>query len=186
MAKVSKSFRYGNHDVTLETGEIARQARRRRHGQHGRHRRARHGRRRDQGARRPGFLPAHRRLPGKVLLGRPHSRRLLQARRPPDRKGDADFAPHRSSGAPAVPRGVQERSAGHRDRALDESRDRRRHSRADRRVGRADAGRHAVQGPDRRRARRLRERPVPPQSDARRSSRRPISISSSPAPPTRC
>ena len=26
MAKVSKSFRYGNHDVTLETGEIARQA----------------------------------------------------------------------------------------------------------------------------------------------------------------
>ena len=26
MAKVSKSFRYGNHDVTLETGEVARQA----------------------------------------------------------------------------------------------------------------------------------------------------------------
>ncbi|HKE46445.1 MAG TPA: polyribonucleotide nucleotidyltransferase, partial [Rhodanobacteraceae bacterium] len=26
MAKVTKSFRYGNHDVTLETGEIARQA----------------------------------------------------------------------------------------------------------------------------------------------------------------
>jgi polyribonucleotide nucleotidyltransferase len=26
VAKVSKSFRYGNHDVTLETGEIARQA----------------------------------------------------------------------------------------------------------------------------------------------------------------
>lgn len=26
MAKVSKTFRYGNHDVTLETGEIARQA----------------------------------------------------------------------------------------------------------------------------------------------------------------
>ncbi len=26
MAKVTKSFQYGNHQVTLETGEIARQA----------------------------------------------------------------------------------------------------------------------------------------------------------------
>ena len=26
MAKVTKSFQYGNHEVTLETGEIARQA----------------------------------------------------------------------------------------------------------------------------------------------------------------
>ena len=26
MAKVTKSFQYGNHEITLETGEIARQA----------------------------------------------------------------------------------------------------------------------------------------------------------------
>ena len=64
------------------------------------------------------FFPLTVDYVGEVLLGRPHSRRLLQARRPPDREGNADLAPDRSPGASAVPGRVQERSAGHRDRCV--------------------------------------------------------------------
>ena len=59
--------------------------------------------------------------------------------------------------------------------------DRRRHPRADRRLGRAVAGRRAVHGPDRRRARRLQGRPVPAEPDRARSSRTRSSTWSSPA-----
>ena len=117
VAKVTKTFQYGNHEVTLETGEIARQAggavmvsmggtvvlvtavaaTKAREGQD--------------------FFPLTVDYQEKFYSGRPHPRRLLQARRPPDREGNADLAPDRSPGAPAVPGGIQERSAGHRHRA---------------------------------------------------------------------
>jgi polyribonucleotide nucleotidyltransferase len=92
VAKISKSFQYGNQTVTLETGEIARQA---------------------GGAvmvscdgtvvlctavaaktaaRRAGLLPADGGLPGEVLRRRPHPGWLLQARRPRDREGNADLS----------------------------------------------------------------------------------------------
>ncbi len=41
------------------------------------------------------FFPAHRKLPGADLRRGQDPRRLFQARRPPDRKGDADIASHR-------------------------------------------------------------------------------------------
>ena len=42
------------------------------------------------------FLPLTVNYQEKFLRRRPHSGRLFQARRPPDRKGNADIAPHRS------------------------------------------------------------------------------------------
>ena len=136
---------------------------------------------------RPGLLPADRQLRREDLRRRPDPRRLLQARRPADREGDADLAPDRPADPPAVPGRLLQRSAGHRDGAVAEPRDRSGHPRAARRVRRAGAVRHAVQGPDRRRARRLQGRPVPAEPDARRElqdSR--SSTSSSPAPQTPC
>ena len=55
-----------------------------------------------------------------------------------------------------------------------------------RRVGGADALRRALHGPDRRRARRLRQQRIRAQPDARRDGARASSISSSPAPRTPC
>ena len=124
------------------------------------HRRAGHRRRRQDGARRAGLLPAHRRLPGKVLRRRPHPGWLLQARRPPDREGNADLAPDRSPDPPAVPGRIQQRSPDHRDGDVDESGSRRRHPGADRRVRRA----RAVA------ARRSRARSAPPRSVTRTAS----------------
>ena len=93
MAKITQSFQYGSHTVTLETGEIARQA---------------------SGAclasmgdtvvlvtvvaqREPmpgkGFLPDDGRLPGTHLRRGTHSRRLLQTRRPAVREGNPHLAP---------------------------------------------------------------------------------------------
>ena len=97
--KVTKSFQWGQHKVTMETGEIARQA---------------------GGAvlvdmdgtvvlatvvaktdAKPGqdFFP----LTVDDLRRRPHSRQLLQARRPPERIRNADLAPDRPPDSPIVP-----------------------------------------------------------------------------------
>src|SRR5262249_58388077 len=48
------------------------------------------------------FLPTDGQLPGKDLRRRQDPRRLLQARRPPEREGGADLAPHRSPHPAAV------------------------------------------------------------------------------------
>ncbi len=101
--KVTKTFQYGQHQVTLETGEIARQA---------------------SGAvmvsiedtvvlatvvarkdAKPGqdFFPLTVDYVEKSLCRRPHSRWFLQARRPSFGKGNPDLAPDRSSDPPAVP-----------------------------------------------------------------------------------
>jgi polyribonucleotide nucleotidyltransferase len=66
----------------------------------------------------PGLLPADRRLPGEDLRRRQDPGRLLQARRPSDREGDADLAPDRPPDPPAVPEGFKQRSAGRRHRAV--------------------------------------------------------------------
>ena len=90
--KVTKTFQWGQHTVTLETGEIARQS----------------GgavvvdiedtvvlatvvakTERQAG---PGLLPADRRLHREDLRRRQDPRQLLQARRPPERARDADLA----------------------------------------------------------------------------------------------
>ena len=124
MSVVSKSFPYGPHTVTIETGEIARQA----DGavrvsmgdtvvlvtavrQADRHSRA-------------GFLPAHRQLHREDLRRGPHPRRLLQARRTSDREGDAHLASHRPPDPAAVSRRLLQRRAGGRDRAVAGSGDR--------------------------------------------------------------
>ena len=79
MSAIKKTFTYGRHLVTLETGEIARQA---------------CGAvlvnmddtvvlvtvvAQERSQARSGFLPADRRLPGKNLRCRTHPRRLPQA-----------------------------------------------------------------------------------------------------------
>ena len=104
----------------------------------------------------------------------------------PDREGNADLAPDRSSDPPAVPRELSQRDAGRRHRRWRTTGERSRHRGDDRHVGRAHDLRHAVHGPDRRRARRLHRRQVRRQPDHRRSSRRARSTSSSPAPRKAC
>ena len=139
--KVTKSFQYGEHTVTLETGEIARQA---------------------GGAvlvtvddtvvlatvvasktAKPGqdFFPltvdyiektyAAGKIPGGFFKreGKPSEKETLT--QPPDRP----------SAAPAVPRRLLQRSPGHHPRAVGQSRDRSGHPRDDRRVGRASPSR---------------------------------------------
>ena len=102
--KVTKSFQWGNHNVRLETGEIARQA---------------NGavivdmedtvvlatvvaKRGEAG---PGLLPAHGGLHREDLRRRQDPRRLLQARRPAVREGNAHLAPDRSPARPLFPEG---------------------------------------------------------------------------------
>ncbi len=114
VAKITKTFQYGKHTVTLETGEIARQAggavivkfddtvllvsavaaKSAREGQD--------------------FFPLTCRLPGEVLRRWPHPGWLLQARRPPDREGNADLASDRSPDRLTVPGRLQRRSPDHR------------------------------------------------------------------------
>ena len=53
------------------------------------------------------FFPLTVNYQEKLLRRRQHSRRLLQARRPPDREGDADLAPDRPADPPALRRGLQ-------------------------------------------------------------------------------
>ena len=132
-------------------------------------------------------LPAaHRQLHREILRGRPHSRRLLQARARSDRKGHADLAPDRPSDPSAVRRRLALRHPGDHHRAVARPGERSRHRRHDRRVGRADAVRRALHGPDRRRARRLHQQRIRAQSDHRRDEGEHSSISSSPAPRTPC
>ena len=103
MKPIKKTIQYGRHTLTLETGEIARQA---------------------DGAVlvslddtvvlvtvvgktevKPGqdFFPLTVDYQEAHLRRGQNSRRLLQARRPPFRKGNPDLAPDRSSVASAVP-----------------------------------------------------------------------------------
>ena len=119
-------------------------------------------------------LPAaDRRLSGKDLCRGPHSRRLFQARRPPDRKGDAGLPPDRPPDPSAVRRWLAQRDPGDRHRAVARHGERSRYRGAGGVIRRADAVGRAVQGPDRRCARRLRQRRVHPQSDAGRDGRDP-------------
>ena len=183
---IKKSIQYGQHTLTLETGEIARQA---------------------GGAvlaslgdsvvlvtcvaaktakARPGLLPADRRLPGEDLRRGQDPRRLLQARRPSVGEGDPDLAPDRPSAAAALPGRLLQRRADRRDRDVGRSGNRSRHSGDDRRLRGGRALRHSVRGPDRRRARRLRRRPVRAQPDQDRARDVASSTSSSPAPKPPC
>ena len=187
MSAFKKSFQYGPHTVTIETGEVARQADGLRRRLDGRYRRAGHRRCRQEGGARPGLLPADGQLRREDLRRGPHPRRLLQARRPPDRKRDADFAPHRSPDPSAVSRRLLQRSTGRGARCC----------RMDPDID-ADipallgasaalvAGRRAVRRPDRRRARRLQGRQVPVESRPARSSPTRSCTWSSPAPRRRC
>ncbi len=184
---IKKSIPYGRNTLTLETGEIARQA--------GGAVLASLGdsvvlvtRRRGQACQAgTGLFPADRRLPGKDLRRRTHSRRLLQARRPAFRKGNADFAPDRPPDPAAVSRWLLQRSAGRRDGDVGRSRDRSRHSRDDRRVGGDLAVRHSVQRSDRLPRASATSTANTCSIRARPSSRRPrSSISSSPAPKPPC
>ena len=75
-------------------------------------------------------LPAaHRQLHRKILRGRPHSRRLLQARARSDRKGHADLAPDRPPDPSAVRRRLALRHPGDHHRAVARPGERSRHRR---------------------------------------------------------
>ena len=159
---------WGGRKLTLETGRMARQADAAVFAQYGetsvlatvvaaKSAEARHR-----------FLPAHRELPGEDLRRRQDPRRLFQARRPSHREGDADLAPDRPADPAAVRRGLQERDAGRRHRALARHGERPRHRRHGRRLRGADAVGRAVPRPDRRRPRRRHRRRVRAQPDDRR------------------
>ena len=133
------------------------------------------------------LLPADRELPGKDLRRRPDPRRLLQARRPSDREGDADLPPDRPPDPPAVRRRLPRTRPRSSSpccrttwRTIPTSLA---HGRG---LRRADALRRALHGPDRRRPRRLHQRRVRAQPDASTRWPRASSTSSSPAPPTPC
>ena len=127
---------------------------------------ARHRRRRQEAEGRHRLPAADLQLPGEILRCRPHSRRLLQARGPPDRKRDADLAPDRPPDPSAVRRRLALRHAGHRHHPVARSGERSRHRRDGGGVGGADALRRAVHGPDRRRPRRLHQQRIRAQSAA--------------------
>ena len=140
MFKVSrKEIDWGGRKLVLETGKIARQA---------------DGAvlattatpwcwppscREKNAEARPGLLPADRQLPGEGLRRRQDPGRLLQARGPADREGDADLAPDRPADPAAVPRGLPQRDPGRRHRAGARHGERSRHPGAGRRLGGADA-----------------------------------------------
>ena len=115
MAKVTKTFKYGNHEVTLETGEIARQA--------GGAVMVSMGDTvvlvtavGNQGARRAGFLSAHRRLSGKFYsAGRIPGGFFKREGRQTEKETLTSRLIDRPV-RPLFPEGFQERSAGHRDR----------------------------------------------------------------------
>ena len=177
---------WGGRKLVLETGKIARQADGAVLATYGDTTVLATRGRRQAAARRRRLPAADRRLPGEVLRCRPHSRRLLQARGPSDREGDAGLPPHRPPGPAAVRRRLAQRNPDHRDHAVARSGERSRHPGAGRGIRRADAFGRAVHGPDRRRPRRLHQQRIRAQSDASTRWPRAISTSSSPAPPTRC
>jgi len=136
---VKKSFAYGAHQVTLETGEIARQAGGAvlvsmddtvvlGTGVDGRHGRAGERGRQQDGQTRSGFLSADRRLHRKNVCCGPYSRRLFQARGPPFGEGNPDLATHRPAAAPALPRRLLPRGPDRRDGDVAEPGNRSRHS----------------------------------------------------------
>ena len=137
---------------------------------------------RKDAAARPRLLPADRQLPGKDLRRGPHPGRLLPPRGPPERRRDADLAPDRPPDPPAVPGWLLQRSAGRRHGDVAGPGHPGRHPGADRRLRRAVHVRRAVQGPDRRRARRLQGRQVHAESDPRAARRTRSWTWSSPAP----
>ena len=116
---------------------------------------------------RPGFLPAHGKLPGEGLRRRQDPRRLLQARGPSEREGNPEVPPDRPPDPSAVPGGLPQRGPGRRHGAEPRPGERPRHRRHDRLLCRADALRHPVLRPGRRRSRRLQGRPVHPEPDRR-------------------
>ena len=184
--KVTRTFKYGAHDVTIETGVVARQA---------------DGavmvnmadtvvlvtavgEKKDVADR--DFFPLTVNYSREDLRRGTHPGRVLQARRPAERKRDAHLTPDRPADPAAVPGRLHARGPGDRDRAVDEHRNRLRHPGDARRVGRAGAVGLAVPRSDRRRASRLHERPVPAEPDRDASSRSRSSTSSSPARRTPC
>ena len=182
----AKRLIWAGRKLVLETGKMARQADGavRRHLR--RDHRARHRRLGEGAEARLRFLPAHRELPGAHLRGRPHSRRLLQARGPADREGDAGLAPHRPADPPALRPGYKNDTqvvVTVLSHDLENDPDIVAHGRG---LGGADPLGRALHGPDRRRPRRLYRRPVQAQSAAPRDGGPRPSISSSPAPPTPC
>ena len=147
--------RVGRQDPQARNGPRCPPGRRRGSRDPRRNRGAVRGHRRQVGQAGAGFLPADRPLPGKILRRRAHPGRLLQARARSDRKGNADQPPDRPPDPPAVPGRLLQRSPRDRAGPLLRRRERARHPRDDRRVGRADHFRRALHGPDRRRPRRL-------------------------------
>ena len=133
--------------------------------------RARHRRRGEEAEGRHRFPAADLQLPGKILRGRPHSRRLFQARGTAERKRDAGVAPDRPPDPSAVRRRLALRHPGHRDHHVARPGEQPRHPRHGGGVGGADALRRAVHGPDRRRAGRLHQQRIRPQSADRRDDR---------------
>ena len=119
------------------------------------------------------FLPLTVNYQEKYLRRRPHPRRLFQARRPSDRKGDAGLAPDRPPDPSALRRRLALRHAGDRHHALARPGERSRHRRDGRGLRRAHALRRALHGPDRRRARRLHQRRICAQPADRRDGREP-------------
>ena len=93
--------------------------------------------------------------------------RLLQARRQAVRKGSADQPRDRSPDPAAVPRGLAQRVADYRARAVGRRELRPGRARDQRRLGGAGAVEHSVPEDDRRRARRQGRRPVRHQPDLR-------------------
>ena len=81
------------------------------------------------------FFPLTVRLPGEALRRRPGPRQLLPPRGPAHREGDARLPHHRPLLPPALPRGLQQRDADHRQRDLLRPGERRRRAGADRRLG---------------------------------------------------
>ena len=153
----------------------------------GRNHRARHRRRR-QGAeaRRQDFFPLTVNYQEKAFAaGRIPGGYFKREGRLSDKR-DADLPPDRPADPAAVPRWLPLRHAGHRHRAQPRPRERPRHSGADRRLGGADAVRRPFMGPIGARARRLHQRRDQGQPDDRGDEGIRRSISSSPAPPTRC
>ena len=120
---------------------------------------------------RPRLLSSHRRLPGKDICRRPHSRRFLPPGRPPQREGNSDFAADRPADAPVVSQGLPQRDADHGDRGLGGPGHRSGHPGDDRRVGRRGLFRDSVQRADRRGAGGICGRAVPAQSRFRRGFR---------------
>ncbi len=102
------------------------------------------------GQTRPGFLSAHRQLPGKNVCRRQDPGRVFQARGPALGEGDADLAAHRPADPAAVRPRVPQRDAGHLHGAEPRSGERPGHRGAGRQFSRADPVGDPVSRADRR------------------------------------